>query len=370
MRINRVHIRNKTMTLKYSLILATLTFILGYYFSEYRHSLNKPAEHTQSSLLNSTPAAPTLETPLTTKSFEPVSNNVQQTSLEKIQELIANNSYPSAIQLLNSELKKNPADTQALLLLARLLEQQGQHQDAIGIWFRYIAAETDAKKIDDAIGYLSNYLLRLADNPMIFGESRDWLISQLNDLIKLTPDTGELHLQLAEIYSEKADTEQVQYHALMAANQTETRSRAEAILAKLTEKTVMAQTENEISIPLTRFGNQFLVPIQVDGQSIKLLLDTGASISGLTSNFLQQHPAMIKSQKPIQLNTASGTIDSFLFVVDSFTLDKITFNKHMLANLPMENFDHFDGLLGIDILGKFDFVIDQNNAVLHLRKRQ
>ncbi len=364
------------MTLKYSLILATFTFILGYYLGEYRHSQNNSLGQVQLALDPENYSEPErLNTEKTlmliSEANAPVTyQSPEQTPLEKAQRLIANNEYPSAIQLLNSVLQKNPADTQALLLLARLLEQQGQHQEAISLWFRYITTETDAKKIEEAISYLSGYLLKLANNPTIFGESRDWLISQLHDLIKLTPDAGELHLQLAEIYSEKEDTEQVQYHALMAANQTETRSRAEAILAKLTDKTVMAQTENEISISLTRFGNQFLVPVSVDGQPIKLLLDTGASISGLTSSFLQQNPGLIKSSKPIQLNTASGTIDSFLFVVDSFTLDKVTFNKHMLANLPMENFNHFDGLLGVDVLGKFDFVIDQNNALLHLRKRQ
>jgi hypothetical protein len=35
----------------------------------------------------------------------------------------------------------------------------------------------------------------------------------------------------------------------------------------------------------------------------------------------------------------------------------------------MDNADQFDGLLGIDILGRFDFVIDQNKAILRLKKR-
>jgi tetratricopeptide (TPR) repeat protein len=365
------------MTLKYALILAAFTFVLGFFLGK--------SHDTQDQLTETEQGLPPIHNEITqqeppktispqtiepiTQNNEPVFVEKEKTPIEKVQALITKKEYTSAIQLLHSILQKNPADAEALLLLARLFEQQVQHQDAVSTWFRYLTIETDAKKIEDALSYLANYLLRLANNPMIFGEHREWLATQLNDLTKLTPDAGELHLQLAEIYAEKEDTEQVQYHALMAANQTETRSRAEALLARLTENTLNID-KDEIRISLTRFGNQFLVPVSVDGQNLNLLLDTGASISGLTDNFIRQHPGMVKAPKPIQLNTASGTINSFLFVVESFNLDSITFNKHMLANLPMGNVEHFDGLLGVDILGKFDFVIDQNNAVLRLRKRQ
>lgn len=368
------------MTLKYALILAAFTFVLGFYLGKSRNTQDQLAQMEQASTspppMNNEITQQESPKTIQPQTIEPIEQNIEpvfiekeKSPIEKVQALITKKEYSSAIQLLHSILQKNPADAEALLLLARLFEQQVQHQDAVSTWFRYLTIETDAKKIEGALTYLANYLLRLADNPMIFGEHRDWLAGQLNDLIKLTPDSGELHLQLAEIYAEKEDTEQVQYHALMAANQTETRSRAEALLARLTENTLNID-KDEIRISLTRFGNQFLVPVRIDGQNLNLLLDTGASISGLTDDFLRQHSNMVKAPKPIQLNTASGTVNSFLFVVDSFSLDTITFNKHMLANLPMGNVEHFDGLLGVDILGKFDFVIDQNNAILRLRKRQ
>jgi predicted aspartyl protease len=255
-------------------------------------------------------------------------------------------------------------------LLARVYEQQGQHEKSVAIWFRYINAEVDVQKIESALDYLAKYLIRLSTNPAIFGERYEWLMTQINDLIRLTPDNGELHLQLAKMHLKKEDKEQAQYHALMAANQPETRASAEGILAKLDEGThAEDDSPPEMTIALTRFGEQILVQVEVEGDQVMLLLDTGASISGLTASFINQHPSLVKSPKPIQLNTASGTVESYLFLVDSFTIENITFNKHMLARLPMDNMDRFDGLLGIDILGRFDFVIDQNKAVLRLRKR-
>ncbi|HSX51135.1 MAG TPA: aspartyl protease family protein [Cellvibrio sp.] len=361
------------MNITRTIIVAISAFALGFYASEYRHKnqtghVQLVVENTQlppESVPDVVPTPPPVSSAPAVN--DPVSTR-PQTPLERANQLIANRAYAEAAQLLNQLLKQNPQNAEALWLLARVYEQQGKHKESVSTWFRYINTEIDAQKVENALAYLAKYLIRLTENPSIFGESSEWLMAQINDLIKLTPDNGELHLQLAKMHLQADDKEQAQYHALMAANQPETRANAEAILAKLDEGS-LAQDEREIVVPLIRFGGQFLVPVTVEGLQVKLLLDTGASISGLTSNFINGHYSLVKSPKPIQLNTASGSVDSFLFLVDTFTIESITFNKHMLARLPMDNMDQFDGLLGIDILGRFEFVIDQNKAQLRLRKR-
>lgn len=373
------------MSFKNTLVIAALAFGAGYYLSEYRHAQDlvpalvdaqvnaEPQEAAAQALPYAANQSPVL---VQSSAAVPVIHAetaapAELPPLERARQLIANNAFPAAISLLNEIVQKNPADTDALLLLARVLEKQGKHEDAVTTWFRYLAIEVDAKKAEEAIAYLSRYLIRLVNNPGIFGASREWLMVQLNDLIKLTPDNGELHLQLADMHAKADDQEQAQYHALMAANQDETRTRAEEFIAHMADKTIVEQPMDEgVSIALVRIGNQFLVPISVEGRKARLLLDTGASISGLTSSFINRNYSIVKAQKPIQLNTASGTVDSYLFVVDSLQLAGLTFNKHMLARLPMDNQDAFDGLLGVDVLGRFDFVIDQEKAVLRLRKRQ
>lgn len=367
------------MNFQKNIFIALAAFGLGFYASEYRHAQQPQtvahlpqAENPVSNVQTSTHALE-IETPAVIQNAAPVSVVPAQelSALERAQQHIANNAFPAAVQVLNEILKNNPNDTEALLLLARVLEKQGKHEDAVTTWFRYLNIEVDAKKFQEAVTYLSRYLIRLVNNPGIFGSSREWLMAQLNDLIKLTPDNGELHLQLADMHAKADDQEQAQYHALMAANQDDTRTRAEEFLAKLTDNTIAEQTDDQESkVQLIRFGKQFLVPVVIEGKTVKLLLDTGASISGLTSNFINRNYSFVKSPKPIQLNTASGTVDSFLFVVDSLQFAGVTFNKHMLARLPMDNYDHFDGLLGVDILGRFEFIIDQEKAELRLRNRK
>lgn len=366
------------MSLQKNIVIALAAFGLGFYASEYRHAQQpqpvvnafEPAPATPLPVVEE-PAMATIPTDIASSIPSATPLPQELSLLERAQQHIANNAFPAAVQVLNDILQKNPSDTEALLLLARVLEKQGKHEEAVATWFRYLNSELDVKKFQEATAYLSRYLTRLVNSPGIFGSSREWLMAQLNDLIKLTPDNGELHLQLADMHVKSGDQEQAQYHALMAANQDNTRIRAEEFLARLTDDAIAAQADDqESTIQLTRFGKQFLVPISVDGRNVKLLLDTGASISGLTSNFLNRNYGIVKSPKPIQLNTASGTVDSILFVVDSLQFAEVTFNKHMLARLPMDDLDSFDGLLGVDILGRFDFVIDQEKAILRLRKRQ
>lgn len=370
------------MSTKKNILIAIIAFGSGFYINEYRHtqlyqqdstaiSAAPQQRHTTSTSV-SEPGYPQQSPGVQVESLaSPASELPEFSSLERAQQFIANNEFPGAVQLLNDLLQKEPSNTEALMLLARVLEKQGKHEAAVSSWFRYLNVEIDAKKAEEALVYLSRYLLRLVSNPAIFGAGREWLITQINDLIKLTPDNGELHLQLAEMHLKASDQEQAQYHALMAANQDKTRVHAEAFIANMANKTIDDQASGqEIRISLVRFGNQFLVPVTVEGESVKLLLDTGASISGLTSTFINRNYSVVKSPKPIQLNTASGTVDSYLFVVDTLGLGELTFNKHMLARLPMDNHESFDGLLGVDILGRFEFVIDQQNAILRLRKRQ
>ncbi|PUA30120.1 MAG: hypothetical protein B0W54_06260 [Cellvibrio sp. 79] len=367
------------MSFQKNIFIAIAAFGLGFYASEYRHAQQPqsiaylPAPENTISSAQTSVQSPAIETSTAIQNTSPALAAPAQelSALEQAQQLIANNAFPAAVQALNEILKKNPNDTEALLLLARVLEKQGKHEDAVTTWFRYLNIEVDAKKFQEATAYVSRYLIRLVNNPGIFGSSREWLMAQLNDLIKLTPDNGELHLQLADMHAKADDQEQAQYHALMAANQDETRTRAEEFLAKLTDNTIAEQTDDQESkVQLIRFGKQFLVPVVVEGKTVKLLLDTGASISGLTSSFINRNYSFVKSPKPIQLNTASGTVDSFLFVVDSLQFAGVTFNKHMLARLPMDNYDNFDGLLGVDILGRFEFIIDQEKAELRLRTRK
>jgi predicted aspartyl protease len=335
------------------LFILVLTFMLGFFSRElwqvYQHPIQadaEPVETVQSPLvIDKTLDSQTLSSAASTPSIS--------------------NESPTDPQV------SSHGGAQSWRLLAEAYEKQGRDRDAIEAWFSYIEQETDARKKGAALLHLNQYLLRVAEllsqNPTQYA----WLIEKLNAGIRIMPDVGDLHLLLATLYLKAGDRESAQYHALIAVNYPELQAGAETVLASLSEDILPKNfRSDEKNIPLIRYGNQFLVQVSLDGHTAKLLLDTGASISGVTTEYINAHSSLVKTTKPIKLNTASGSVDSYIFIVDRFLLDDMRFEKHMLAHLPVQNLKDFDGLLGVDVLGRFEFVIDQDNAALILRKRK
>ncbi len=352
-------------------------FALGYGASEYHHSLvhqtetcSQPLVQTQASVLGkassmpSAEAAPSNDAALS--AVKPDEKVGDVFSWLRVDQLIAKSKYEDAIHLLQTQMGDAKNAPRAWLYLSQIYKNQSQVVAAVDAWFRYLKLEMDDQKISKALADIKNYLVRLKDTPSLFNEDYAWLMGQFDELLKYNPNDGELHLILAALLLQLDDTYQAQYHALMAANDPHVQRKAEVILAQLNG----SDTPQEINIPLTRQSNQFLVNVTVEGYPARLLLDTGASLSGLSASYTAKYPTLIKATKPIHLNTASGVQDSFLFTVTNISIENLVFNQHILAQLPMDNSHGFDGLLGVDILGRFDFVIDQNASVLRLKVRK
>lgn len=357
-------------------VFTVIIFALGFMASEYRHRqlASLPVllnTHTKSEL---SPAN-------THRALEGISadvinvtevGRVDEFSWEPIHRLIANANYEPAISLLQTYLDKHPTSAQAFFLLASCYQKQAKPMPALEAWFRYVKLEADARKIDRALKEIKQYLLKLNETPSLFGEDFAWLIAQFDQLLSFTANDGELHLILASLYIKLNDAYQAQYHALMAVNDPSVQKRAENVLAALngTAETATEKKSDELSVPLQHIGNQYLISVNIEGYSARLLLDTGASLSGLSQSFITRYPSLLKNTKPIRLNTASGTVNTYLFTVDQLTMGDVVFKQHILTLLPMDTAEAFDGLLGVDILGRFDFVIDQDGALLRLRARK
>lgn len=367
-------------------LVALTAFFLGFGTNEYFRSFKQGYDAKQRADVNISVEHPvnkarTNEEVLQaqTNNIEPVegsninssgaSNNTENNtafSWSRINQLLASSNYNDAIKLLQQYLADNENSAQAWNLLAHIYKNQGQPVAAFNAWFRYLKLEVDGQKVDQSLQELKNYTVQLSDKSSLFNDDYSWLIAQLDGMLAYNANDGELHLMMASLSLKLNDSYQAQYHALMAANDPKAQKRAEDILAKINGEKI----PDEMTIPLVRFGSQYLVNVNIEGYPARLLLDTGASLSGLSNTYTLQYPSLLKALKPIRLNTASGTQNSFLFTVNNISFGNIVFNQHILAQLPMDNAQGFDGLLGVDILGQFDFVIDQDTAVLKLKARK
>lgn len=353
------------MTKIFLFLIAIGCFSLGFSVSEYRHHHNTSPRHSQPA--HQHPEQLQLQATDTAK-FEASATQAAELNLfswQHVNQLIAGARYEDAISQLIAQLEVTPDSAQAWHLLAKAHGQRGDHASALSAWFHYLEVENDAVKRDQAYHSIKDYLLRLYTSPSLINDDTFWLITQLDQLLGLTDDS-ELHLTLASLYSQIDDNYQAQYHALMAANDSKVQAQAEKILAQLNGTPV----PEGLTVPLIRFGNQYLVQVNIEGYPARLLLDTGASLSGVSNAYAARHADLVKQTKPIRLNTAAGITDTYLFTADHFTVGTLTFNQHILALLPMQAMTDFDGLLGVDILGRFDFVIDQDALVLRLQARK
>ena len=367
--------RMKNITIS---LAAFIIFSLGFMLSEYRHKTTQevnadlPTQYSNETNRQILPEQQVLAVSPNTAPEPQSLAPVDTFSWEHIHTLINNMRLDEAIRLLQNHLQTHTTSAQALQLLARCYQKQAKPVLALDAWFRYLKLEVDAKKIDIALQEIKRYLQQLHASPSLFGDDYNWLIAQFDTLLQFNANDGELHLLMASLYINANDAYQAQYHALMAANDPNAQKRAETILAKLngTTETDNEKNAGEIIVPLQRIGNQYLISANVEGYPTRLLLDTGASLSGLSNSYTTKHPFMLKNTKPIRLNTASGAVNSVLFTVDYLNLGELVFNQHILTSLPMDTHEEFDGLLGVDILGRFDFVIDQNASVLRLKARK
>jgi len=287
-------------------------------------------------------------------------------SWAEVNRLMALADYDRAITVLQQQLGGTVNQAQIWVTLGQIYKLQKQPAAALDAWFRVLRIEGDGQKLEATQVTIKNYLLQIKENFAVFGLDYPWLLAELDELSKYRASDAELHLAIAEIALKLNDHYQAQYHALLAMSEPSLQMRAETILTKLDAPNLIGQ----VSIPLTRVGKQFVVDATVDGYPVRLLLDTGAAISGLSAGFTAKYPELLKGQKPIRINTAGGSYNTFLFAVNNINIGDLVFNQHMLVQLSLANSSYFDGLLGVDILGRFEFVIDQDAAVLKLKMRK
>lgn len=342
---------------------AIATFCLGFVASEYRGLLVDVEQETvfsdRSSLDRELP-------PLSNaRDVVVASESEQGFSWRDIDQLIKNGRYDEATRGLKAYQLVSDQQAEIWLTLAHIYYQTGRRELLLEAWFHYLEEEFDAEKSDSVVKAMKLYLANAFENPQMAGGDKQWLASQLTALSDYRTNDGELHWMLASLYIDLEDTYQAQYHALMAANDPGVQQQAEEILAQLNGDDV----SGEHILPLISYGNQYLVQVEIEGAPARLLLDTGASLSGVSDGFISNNSSIVKDQKDIKLNTASGQVDSFLFTVDNLSVGELQFRSHILARLPMGSSGDFDGLLGVDILGRFDFVIDQDKLELRLQPR-
>jgi clan AA aspartic protease (TIGR02281 family) len=123
----------------------------------------------------------------------------------------------------------------------------------------------------------------------------------------------------------------------------------------------------QIVVPLHVQGNSIGVDVNVNRVPKRLILDTGASVSVLSTGVADELGLKTYSTEFVMLNTANGVVRAPLIMLDSISLANATVSNIKVAIL--NDLGPIDGLLGLDFLNHFDIDINQASGEMMLRRR-
>lgn len=126
------------------------------------------------------------------------------------------------------------------------------------------------------------------------------------------------------------------------------------------------------ALALRRRGNQFLVDIQLNRiDDVSLLIDTGASLTTLTQeafdSLVTRNDARFFGKRIFQ--TANGTITGTVYFFPELSLGSFSIRDTQIAVLDFSMSSGVSGLLGMNVLGKYRFQIDQEASQLLLKTK-
>lgn len=276
--------------------------------------------------------------------------------------LLQNDPYNEAYLLLEAELMLRTMPLSSALihlydLLDRPLSASTQDTLRAQIASRYTQAESE--------------LLRSAN--------WDLLAQLVEPLFQRVPDNRDYILALATAYAEQQkNTLMEDVLAALPLNDPSANRIRDNAYARNADVTEVANSqpisENDSSVttvPLERRGRQYRVSVGLLNHSSSMILDTGASTTAITQAMYKtlNARALLPFIGNFDVQTASGTINAPMVQVPVLFLGEYRFENVAALVLPQDVLPSADGLLGMNVLGQFDFSIkpEENELILKAR---
>lgn len=276
--------------------------------------------------------------------------------------------YQSSFELMNIEARIASLDTYApSTQFFDVIEQANVAPLTALKLFDELASYYQEQVTDVQLQRLEHWLAQYVEAALI--GRQDWLSLEAwyRALIDRSTDPEGLYRQLASLhYQLGRNIESLEMLDKIAAV-SEWNAKDEALYEA---NSLAVANESVEAVPLEKVGEHYMVTVRLNSRvNAAMLLDTGASISGLDQQFIQANGFEINGRK-IRLATAGGAVES-----DLVRLHKVEFGQNQINNLDVASLglgagtsaSKYQGLLGMDVLGRFEFYLDQRKAMLYLR---
>lgn len=291
--------------------------------------------------------------------------------LTRLNSFIKSENNEDFIELVNSYLSAYYNDIEVLLLLAKYNKNSDYFIEALNV---YQLANEYALSLNWQNEVQKEFDRFLNEVDLFYSESKSWfLLQQVYEraqLVNMLNDTQQI--RLAQIYALAGDqysAKQVLQQVIASGRNVELASKTLAQLG-MDSAPVRSPTHYDSEIKLSRHGSHYAATIAWPGalNTANLMLDTGASITTLSQEAFDRliGTAEYSLWRTGMFNTANGMARA-----EIYNFKQVQFGDYQLKDVkiavmatPMSR--PFDGLLGMNILGRFRFHIDQEYNVLEL----
>ena len=224
-------------------------------------------------------------------------------------------------------------------------------------------AEVDAEDIllNKIYAYVAQIEARLSER-----DDFDLLVTLFEQLINTHAEHAPYYLSLSKWQIMSGDTFQAELSLAGAMNDIRYQKEVEALQDLMTTS---EQSLDQRLVPLTKVGEHYIVEVNIEGQAqVNLMLDTGASMTVVKTEIIESiWPDILDDAQVLSMNTANGGVSGYQVPFTFVTMGDLEIGSVDFGVIPLPDFQ-FDGLLGMNILSQFEFLIDQENSQLILNR--
>ncbi len=190
-------------------------------------------------------------------------------------------------------------------------------------------------------------------------------------LTQLEPDHPDHFLGLAEAKLGLKDYTGARQSLNLVIDDPSVSNQVNLLLARLEKEDPVVREREITGIPLEQAGEHYVVEAWINNTTqIKLLIDTGASLTIIQPNTLSASGADLQNAPKIgQFHTVNGPTRGPIVVLNNLAVGEYVVNNLEVGALEVTTLSGADGLLGMNYLKHFEFFIDQRNGVLRLTPR-
>jgi len=298
-----------------------------------------------------------------------VNAKYRQLLIQQVTLLRNQNLHGNAYQLLRAYLETEYDDVDALVLMASLLQSQGNYLAAIDSLYKARSYAHQIDKIEQTNQSIRSLVTAYGER-LTKRSDQLALLELYGRLTELEPEYALNYIGLAEAHIALGNNEDA-LRALSLANLDPQMSRRAGELLNRINQAPPLDIDNTSAVSLRRSGDQFMVEASLNNSiEVTLLLDTGASLSIISYETLARlGVSPDQAGKVGWFSTANGVVQAPIVSLAGFTI-----GEHFAENIEVGVMDvsesgAIDGLLGMNFLKLFKFYIDQGENTLHLQLR-